>query len=107
MNLARRLLYSFVCLLTFLPIQDVAADIRFRVTLPAGSQQPVTGRVFIIISKIDDPEPRLQVGSWRSRTQMLARDVQFMQPGQSAMLDALTLGFPSRSVRELPAGDYY
>ena len=38
---------------------------------------------------------------------MIALDVQNLQPGQAAMLDALTLGYPLKSVRELPAGDYY
>jgi S-formylglutathione hydrolase FrmB len=38
---------------------------------------------------------------------MLAIDVQALQPGQVATVDALTLGYPLKSVRELPAGDYY
>ena len=38
---------------------------------------------------------------------MLGVDVQGLQPGQAATVDALTLGYPLKSVRELPAGDYY
>ncbi len=87
-------------------LQAGASDIRFKITLPAG-QQPVTGRVFIMISKVDNPEPRLQTGSWRSRVEFLGRDVQDLAPGQSATMDALTLGYPLKSIRELPAGDYY
>jgi hypothetical protein len=85
----------------------LAADTYFRVTLPAGSGQPVTGRVFVVISKSESPEPRLQVGSWRSRVEFLGKDVQGLAPGESIILDALTLGFPFKSIRELPAGDYY
>ena len=107
MNLAKRALFLSLCLLTLLQIRAVAADTRFRVTLPAGYGQAVTGRVFIIVSRIDDPEPRLQVGFWRSRAELLGRDVDAMQPGSSTALDQLTLGYPLRSVRELPAGDYY
>ena len=90
-------------------LQAGASDIRFKITLPAGQQpqQPVTGRVFIMISKVDNPEPRLQVGSWRSRVEFFGRDVQDLAPGQSATMDALTLGYPLKSIRELPAGDYY
>lgn len=88
-------------------VQAGAADVRFKVTLPSGHQQPVTGRVFIIVSKTDTPEPRLQVGSWRSHVEFLGRDVPGLQPGESVVVDALTLGYPMKSVRELPAGDYY
>jgi hypothetical protein len=80
---------------------------RFEITLPAAYKGPVTGRVFVIVSKEEDPEPRLQVGSWRSRAELLGRDVIQLQPGQTTVIDALTLGFPLKSVRELPAGDYY
>jgi hypothetical protein len=80
---------------------------RFEITLPASYKGPVTGRVFVIIAKVEDPEPRLQVGSWHSRAELLGRDVVQLQPGQTTVIDALTLGFPLKSVRELPAGDYY
>ncbi|MBZ5520802.1 MAG: hypothetical protein LAP21_00955 [Acidobacteriia bacterium] len=79
---------------------------RFEISLPAG-KQPVTGRAFVIIAKSDSPEPRLQVGAWNSRTEMLGREVSDLQPGATAAIDALTLGFPLKSVRELPAGEYY
>ncbi|HSM85062.1 MAG TPA: hypothetical protein VLT16_02865, partial [Candidatus Limnocylindrales bacterium] len=93
--------------LFFFSLHAVAADVRFRVALPAGYSQPVTGRVFVIISRFDTPEPRLQVGSWRTRTELIGRDVQGLQPGQYTTMDALTLGYPLKSIRELPAGDYY
>jgi Putative esterase len=86
--------------------QAAAAIPGFKITLPAGAQ-PVTGRVFIIISRTDNPEPRLQIGSWRSRVEFLGRDVVGLEPGQAVYMDALTMGYPFKSVRELPAGDYY
>jgi hypothetical protein len=86
---------------------QISSTPRFEITLPATSKQPVTGRVFVIVARSSDPEPRLQVGSWRSRAELLGHDVDQLQPGKTVALDALTLGFPLRSVRELPAGDYY
>jgi hypothetical protein len=88
-------------------LQAGAADVRFKITLPAGARQPVTGRVFVIISKTDTPEPRLQVGAWRSNAECLGRDLVGLEPGQAVFVDALTMGYPFKSVRELPAGDYY
>lgn len=80
---------------------------RFVVTLPTEQPQPLTGRIFVIITKSDSPEPRLQVGSLNSRAELIGRDVQDLRPGQTIALDALTLGYPFKSVRGLPPGDYY
>jgi hypothetical protein len=102
-----RIFFAFLTLILSAQLPALASDIRFKVTLPAGYGQPVTGRVFIIISKTDNPDPRLQVGSWRSHVEFLGRDVQALDPGQSTTLDSLVLGYPMKSVRELPAGDYY
>jgi hypothetical protein len=101
-----RILFAFTFILSA-QLPALASDIRFKVTLPLSYAQPVTGRVFIIISKTDNPDPRLQVGSWRSHVEFLGRDVQALDPGQSTTLDSLVLGYPMKSVRELPAGDYY
>ena len=67
-----------------IPVPAAASSITFRVSLPEGQQPPLTGRLFVIIARANDPEPRLQVGSWRSRTEMLAIDVQSLQPGSAA-----------------------
>ncbi|HKR95399.1 MAG TPA: hypothetical protein VJW55_08565, partial [Candidatus Angelobacter sp.] len=99
---------ALACVIFCFAIQPaVASSITFKVTLPANQPEPITGRVFIIIARAGDPEPRLQVGSFRSRTELLGMDVPGLGPGQTASMDALTLGFPLKSIRELPAGDYY
>src|SRR5690348_17522027 len=92
MNLApRRIQFSIACVLLSLAlsVSAAASSITFKITLPASQPQPITGRLFVIIARANDPEPRLQVGSWRSRTEMLAIDVQGLQPGQIATVDAL------------------
>ncbi|HKD15289.1 MAG TPA: alpha/beta hydrolase-fold protein [Candidatus Angelobacter sp.] len=106
--------FSFIAILFVLfaftarPQAQAGSSIpRFEITLPSSHKEPVTGRVFVIIAKVDDPEPRLQVGSQRSHTEFLGKDVIQLQPGQMTAIDALTLGYPFKSVRELPAGDYY
>ena len=100
------LIPSFILSLAF-SASAAASSITFKVTLPATQPQPIMGRLFVIIARADDPEPRLQVGGWRSKTELLAVDVDGLQPGGTATVDALALGFPLKSVRELPAGDYY
>jgi hypothetical protein len=103
----RTFVIVFLILATLAAQAQISATPRFEITLPAAYKQPLTGRAFVIVSRSSDPEPRLQVGSWRSRAELLGHDVDQLQPGKSMAIDAMTLGFPLRSVRELPAGDYY
>src|SRR5260370_21214474 len=106
MHSVQRFIRSFpaIVFLSFIVLQAHAADTRFVVTLPAGTQQEVTGRVFIVISNVENPEPRLQVGSWRPRTELLGRAVQAFQPADAPPTDSLTLGSPSPTVPTLPPG---
>ena len=110
MNLAQRrtmfALVGFILSLTF-SATAAASSITFKITLPANQPQPIMGRLFVIIARANDPEPRLQVGGWRSKTELLAVDIPGLQPGGTATVEALALGFPLKSVRELPPGDYY
>jgi putative esterase len=99
--------FIFAALLVSAAQAQISSIPRFEITLPATYKQPLTGRVFVIIARGADPEPRLQAGSWESRPELMGRDIDQLQPGRSVAIDALTLGFPLKSVRELPAGDYY
>jgi hypothetical protein len=110
MNLAQRWtksLFGGLILSLALSASAAASSITFKITLPANQPQPIMGRLFVIIARANDPEPRLQVGGWRSKTELLAADVAGLAPGATATVDALALGFPFKSVRELPVGDYY
>jgi hypothetical protein len=82
--------------------------LKFEITFPASAhKEPITGRVYVMLSDKPDPEPRLQVGSWGSHPPFFGVDVSQLEPGQPAVIDGSTLGFPTGSIRELPAGDYY
>jgi hypothetical protein len=84
------------------------APLRFEVSIAAGSAQgAVTGRIFVVVAKTREPEPREQVGDWQSHVQFLGTDVNGLAPGAAAVIDADTLGFPFKSLRELEPGDYF
>jgi hypothetical protein len=53
------------------------------------------------------PEPRFQVGSWGDSPPFFGADVSQLKPGEFAVIDASTLGYPVRSLGGIPAGDYY
>jgi hypothetical protein len=85
-----------------------AATTRFEISYPATLVQgPVTGRVFVMISKNNQREPRLAAGSYNGSIPFYGLDVSALKPGQGATIDASTLGYPVESLSKLPAGDYY
>jgi hypothetical protein len=84
------------------------SDLRFKVSFPASTHaQPITGRVFVMISNREKPEPRLQVGFWGDTTPLFGADVVKLKPGDAALINATTLGYPPTSLADIPAGDYY
>ncbi len=66
--------------------------------------EPVTGRVYFMVARSGDREPRLQIG--RTGTPFFGRDVEKLAPGQAAVIDATDLGTPVTSLKDLPPGDY-
>ncbi len=84
------------------------SSLKFEISFPAAVHAgPITGRVFVMISRENTPEPRLQVGSWGDAPPFFARDVTQLRPGETAQIDASALGYPLPSLNDLPAGDYY
>ena len=84
------------------------SDLRFKVSFPASTHaQPITGRVFVMISNREKPEPRLQVGFWGDTAPLFGADVVQLKPGDAAWINGTTLGYPPTSLADIPAGDYY
>lgn len=85
-----------------------ATDSRFEVSYPAGLDNgPITGRVFVVISKNNRVEPRLQAGSYGGSVPFYGLDVYGVKPGDTAVIDTSVLGYPVDSLNQLPAGEYY
>ena len=85
-----------------------AAETRFEISFPASlNGEPITGRVFVMISKNNRAEPRLQAGSYQASVPFYGVDVDALKPGASAVIDGSTLGYQVESLSQLPAGEYY
>ncbi len=82
--------------------RGVRVEVSFPASVHAG---PVTGRVYVMVSRTNDREPRLQIG--RTGTPFFGRDVEKLAPGQAAIIDVTDLGTPVASLRDLPPGDYF
>ena len=85
-----------------------ASNARFEVSFPESAHSgAITGRVFVFISQKESPEPRLQAGGWGDTSPLFGLDVNALAAGQAAVLDDRAPGYPTRSLRDIPAGDYY
>jgi hypothetical protein len=112
-QLRRFALVAFV-VIAALPVSPLArgpiaaATQRFEVSYPATTARgPITGRMFVMVSKNNQREPRLQAGSYNGSIPFYGLDVNGLAPGQGAAMDASILGYPVESLGTLPAGDYY
>jgi hypothetical protein len=86
----------------------VAQGPRFEVVLPPGlAAAPVTGRMYVFVSRKADEEPRLGVHHESDCVPFFGIDVNALAPGTPVVIDGTTLGYPVSSLRDIPAGDYY
>jgi hypothetical protein len=77
------------------PLTAQRKELRFEVSIPASLRaDPVTGRMFVILTKDSAPEPRLQAGSFDSSVPFFGADVVQLAPGSPAVIDDQSLGFP-------------
>jgi hypothetical protein len=82
------------------------ATFRFEISVPAAAHpEPITGRVYVMISRDNEREPRLQIS--RTGVPFFGRDIEQLKPGQAAVIDLTDPGTPVDSLAEIPPGDYY
>jgi hypothetical protein len=81
-------------------------DARFEVSLArTAASEPITGRLLIVVSTRETPEPRFAIGL--NGPVMLGVDLEQLSPGAVATVDASSASYPIASLRDLPAGDYF
>jgi hypothetical protein len=78
--------------------------LRFSVAYPAArSQAPLDGRVLLILSTNNEKEPRHALDT----QQLFGVDVDNWKPGAKAVIDGTVLGYPVKSLAQVPAGTYW
>jgi hypothetical protein len=72
------------------------------------SSTPLDGRMFVVLATTADREPRFQMSEQEARSaQFFGVDVDGLAPIREASFYEGTLGYPARSFKDIPAGDYY
>jgi hypothetical protein len=83
------------------------ASQRVELTVGPGlADGPVTGRMFVIFTRNEATEPRLQAGGYNGSVPFFGVDVNELPTGSPAVIDASAQGFPLQTLPELPRGDY-
>jgi hypothetical protein len=84
-----------------------AAALEFGISFDQSmSADAKDGRIILILSTVDDREPRFQVTASINAPQVFGVDVDGLAPGEEAVVDANVFGFPMESLALVPAGDY-
>ena len=65
----------------------------------------ITGRVYVMISRNNNREPRYQTGI--SGVPFWGMNVSRLAPGAVALIGDTVFGYPLESIRDIPAGDYF
>jgi len=110
------IIFTCLILLTFSATSRAAAPpkrspekLHFEISFPAGlSSKALDGRLMLGLSRNDKDEPRFQLDEKEAESQQFfAIDVDGLAPGKPAIIDPTSLGYPIRSLADLPTGDYY
>ena len=88
--------------------EATAANLRFDVSFPLSvSNEPLDGRLLLLISNNNSEEPRFQISEDLNTQQVFGVDVDGWRAGQTRTLDQSAFGYPLRSLSQLPAGEYW
>ena len=97
-----------LCLLGSRTASMQNSQLRFAVSFPASSSnEPVDGRVLLLISDNNSREPRFQISEDPTTQQVFGVDVEGLKAGQEAVVDLNAFGYPVRSLSQIPAGEYW
>lgn len=82
------------------------AHVKFEIRVPASVRnEPLTGRVYVIITSDSTRDPRTQVA--RVGTPLFGHDVVRLAPGAPAAVSGMDLGTPVFDMADIPPGDYW
>jgi hypothetical protein len=84
--------------------------LRFAISFPAARfPGPLDGRVLLFISDDGKIEPRTQTDQYRANSTrpIFGSDVEGLRPGQAIIIDDSAFGWPVRSLKDIPAGEYW
>jgi len=99
---------GFVVLAFVYSSEAATNSARFSISFSRSqSDQPIDGRVLLLLSNDSSEEPRMQINDTLRSQMVFGMDVEAMRPGQSVIVDDSAFGYPVRNLNDVPPGDYY
>src|SRR6185503_2875994 len=98
---------SGLWLLLAMLVCPVVAGQAFSVTSPQSlSSQPLDGRLLLMLSTDPSAEPRFQIDDSPRSQLIFGLTVDSWRAGQSETIDGAAQGYPVRSLKDIPPGEY-
>jgi hypothetical protein len=112
MNTALPFFFFTLCFLFLGACQQIPPNNMAKTTFSASystdkSDQPLDGRIILLLSKNDKAEPRFQLSDGPETNIAFGIDVEGLSAGQSVSIDNSVFGYPIRSLSEVPKGEYF
>jgi hypothetical protein len=86
--------------------RNLAAQAQFEISFTkAAHAEPITGRVYVAISRTNDRQPIQQTSE--TGVPLFGVNVEALAAGASATIDERAFGHPIQSLRDLPRGEYW
>ncbi len=90
------------------PAEKKAEGLKFTISFTQEmSDQAQDGRLMLLLANNDKVEPRNQINFGLDTQLAFGIDVEGMKPEQEIIVDASAFGFPAKSIKNIPAGDYF
>ncbi|MFC2165069.1 hypothetical protein ACFLT2_08755 [Acidobacteriota bacterium] len=84
------------------------SKLRFGLSFGEGmSGEALDGRMLLLLSTDDSREPRFQISDGPDTQLVFGINVDGLSPGEEAIVDAGVLGYPLKSIAEIPSGEYW
>jgi hypothetical protein len=100
-----RILLLLLLILT--SVSFLASAQSFRVSFPKErSAKALDGRLLLLLSTDPSEEPRMQIDDTPRSQMIFGVDVDRLAPGAAANVDAAAAGYPIRSLKDVPPGEY-
>lgn len=73
----------------------------------AVNEQPIDGRLLLLLANNDKSEPRFQIGDGLKTQLVFGIDVDAWAPDKEVIVGGEAFGFPIRNVGDIPPGEYF
>jgi hypothetical protein len=88
--------------------QSTATELAFAVSFTESlDMESLDGRIILIVTDRQEPEPRFQVSAGIDAAQVFGLDVEAFESDSTAVIGSDVLGFPLENLAAIPPGDYY